>query len=589
LDKAERNYEIYDRELLAIVECCKVWRHFLQGAKHQVTILTDHNNLKYFLSTQRLTRRQARWSLFLTEFDIVISHRPGHLNGKADALSRRSDFIPSEIDNEHRLLRFNETISVIPNISEFQERIQAAQESMQSREELVRKYQLIQNDNGKLMKDGLIFIPTEELQLEILKQRHDSRTAGHFGIHKTVELITRDFWWPQLREMVSKYVQSCECVRSKSPRHKPFGELQPLPCPERPWSLISVDFITELPPSNGFNAIAVWVCRFSKMAHFVPCLTTATSANTAEMFLQHIHRLHGLPNSIISDRGPQFVAKFWKSFCNSLGISVNLSTAYHPQTDGQTERVNQILEQYIRCFSDYRQSNWSTLLPTAEFAYNNTISSSTSKSPFLINYGFNPRFDFLQNDVITQPILDFEQNFKDVKEALQSAQDTYKKYADRHRLPHPFKVGDQVWLSTAALSTKRPSKKFDYRRIGPFPIIRQIGQVAFELQLPPSYRIHNVFHASRLEPFHENPFPNRHPLPPPPDIIDDAEEFEVEEILDSRLLNRQLHYLIKWTGYPLSDATWEPAQNLTHCPEELRRFHTQNPNKPKKVRFSRGG
>ena len=169
-----------------------------------------------------------------------------------------------------------------------------------------------------------------------------------------MELVSRDFWWPQLWKFVKEYVLTCDiCSRSKTPRHRPYGLLQPLPIPEQPGSSISMDFITDLPVSQSFDSIFVVVDRLTKMAHFVPCLKAISGEETAKLFLDNIYRYHGLPNDIVSDRGPQFISKFWKSLFQLLKVQINLSSGYHPQTNGQTERVNQVLEQYLRCTINY--------------------------------------------------------------------------------------------------------------------------------------------------------------------------------------------------------------------------------------------
>ena len=185
--------------------------------------------------------------------------------------------------------------------------------------------------DGILLKDELIYIPNDDLRLQVLKQLHDNPSAGHFGIAKTVEMVSRNFWWPQMRKFIAHYVLTCDCNRSKAPRNKPHGLLQPLPVPERPWVDLSTDFIVELPPSAGYNAISVWVDRLTKMAHFIPCHTTITADGLAAVFRDNIFRLHGLPSTIVSDRGPQYISRFWDSFCKTLDIKVNLSTAYHPE------------------------------------------------------------------------------------------------------------------------------------------------------------------------------------------------------------------------------------------------------------------
>uniref|UniRef100_A0A803TGX1 Gypsy retrotransposon integrase-like protein 1 n=1 Tax=Anolis carolinensis TaxID=28377 RepID=A0A803TGX1_ANOCA len=211
--------------------------------------------------------------------------------------------------------------------------------------------------------------------------------AGHFGLFKTMHLILRDFWWPKIRKDVEKYVNTCPvCQRSKIRREKPSGLLHPLPTPSRPWEIISADFITDLPPSCGFTTILVVVDLFTKLAHFIPCEGLPTAKETADLFLQHVFRLHGLPKSLVTDRGSQFTSRFWKALQKLLGIDSRLSSAHHPQTDGQTERTNATLEQYLRCYVNYQQDNWASLLPLSEFAYNNGVQASTKETPFFANY-----------------------------------------------------------------------------------------------------------------------------------------------------------------------------------------------------------
>jgi len=249
------------------------------------------------------------------------------------------------------------------------------------------------NDDGFLLYNNLIYVP-RSIRTRVLEIHHDSLTAGHFGVSKTCELISRNFWWPNIHRSVKKYIKSCDtCCRAKVPRHKPYGLLSPLSTPHRAWSGISMDFIVDLPKSRDMTTIMVVVDRLTKMAHFIPlrCLPTASIA--ADTFIANIFRLHGFPESIVSDRGSQFTSEFWNRLCDLLDIKHSLSTANHPQTDGQTERVNSILEQYLRCFINERQNNWVDLLPFAEFAYNNTLQQSINQSPFFANYGFNPKFN----------------------------------------------------------------------------------------------------------------------------------------------------------------------------------------------------
>jgi hypothetical protein len=302
-----------------------------------------------------------------------------------------------------------------------------------------------------------------------------------------------------------------------------------------------MDFITDLPLANGKDLIFVVVDRLTKMAHFIPCTKTITEEETAKLFHNNIYCIHVLPNDIVSDKGTQFTSNFWRGLFQLLGVKINLSTAYYPQTDGQIERVNQILEQYLRCIINYQQDDWANLLPLVEFAYNNTLHSSTKQTPFFSNYGHQPQADpFEVKDVGSPTTKDLATHLAAIHDELAfqlyEAQDRYKDYADRNRKLHPnFHIGNHIWLLRRNIQTKRPSRKLDYQQLGPFKIIAQVNPVSYRLELPPTMHIHPVFHVSMLEPYKKSQIPNRILLPPPPIEIDHDVEYEVDEILDSRL------------------------------------------------------
>jgi hypothetical protein len=615
---AELNYEIYDKELMVIVDCLEEWRHHLEGSGHQVKIYTDHKNLLWFTETKRYNRRQARWALSLSRFDFTITYRQGTKQGKPDALSRRPDYGShkrgdrAEAYEETQILKPSQLLasashSQISNIDvELAQDIKNAlpndpnigpylgnlrdNHSPEDADEQAYLEPFAMED-GLVLKDGLVYIPDDNrIKVKILKACHDSTTAGHPGEAKTLELLTRDYFWPRMRQFVNEYVKSCEtCARNKTPRHRPHGQLHPLPIPPGPWSSVSMDYIVELPSSSGFDAVYVCVDRFTKMAHFIPTTTHVTAEESANLYLRHVFKNHGLPTDIVSDRGTQFTSRFSSALLELCGIKSNKSTAFHPQSDGQTERVNQVLEQYIRIFCGYQQDDWSDLLPLAEFAYNNAQHASTGMSPFFANYGYNPRAILrvtttLHPNPRAEEFLDrLKATHDHLRRNLKEAQSKYKdNYDVKRKDKPPFKVGDMVWLLRRNIKTTRPSAKLDFKRLGPYRISTIVGesQLAYKLELPTSMRIHPVFHVSLLEPYRTNTIPGRVQPPPPPIEVEGEEEFEVEEILDSRIRNGKLHYLVDWLGYGPSDRTWEPAESLRNAPESVARFHSRHPGRP---------
>jgi hypothetical protein len=615
LQAAEVNYDAHDKELLAVVAAFLNWRQYLVAAdpNSPVIVFTDHERLQRFTSTQQLTRRQYRWLVKLSEFNFKIYHRPGRLSGKPDALSRRPDFSIVKGDSLHRgnFLRLFEKVEidslhVVPNPNIVQV---SAITTISSDPEWLASIKVATADSshlvlfnegkldedftlkdGLLLKEDLIFLPTEELQLHVFRSRHCSAPAGHFGVAKSVELISRDYWFPKMRRVVGKFIANCDaCQRSRPHRHAPYGLLHPLPVPAAPWTDISMDWITDLPSSSGFDCILVVKCRLTKMAHFIPVLKTATSEDTANSFIRDIFRLHGFPLSIVSDRDPKFTSRFWKRFMQLLGVNLNLSSAFHPQTDGSTEVINQVIEQYLRVFCSYQQDDWCSLLPTCEFAYNNSVVSTTEMTPFFANTGRHPIFD---SSVVRLPstVPSAEEHVKimttineDLRANLAHAQGCYTKQANKSRLPAPdLQVGDLVFLNRKNIKTARPSLKLDHRHVGPFKISRKVNPVAFELSLPKNMRIHPVFHVSLLEPKTKDTVKAFVQPRPPPLIVSEQVQYEVQEVLDSRLTGKSKapQYLLRWKGYSPADDSWEPAAYADDAPDLVADFHRHYPDKP---------
>ena len=600
---AELNYEIYDKEMLAIVDSLEHYRHLFEGLGQQITIYSDHHNLLWFTETKVYNRRQARWAEKLSKFDFVIHFRPGKQGGKPDALSRRPDYVkensirePTPFLKPEQVELGTREAGVRPSDDELRQAIiDALPKDPVVGTDLESPPDGFTTEDGLLLKRGRIYVPADtEVKLRILEACHDGRTAGHLGREKTLELVSREYTWPGMRGFIEEYVRTCEtCARNKTPRHRRHGQLQPLPIPGGPWRSVSMDFIVQLPLSDGYDAIYVCVDRFTKMAHFCPTNSTITAEGTAGLYLKHVFRSHGLPDDIVSDRGTQFVSKFTRRLLELLEVTGNRSTAYHPQSDGQTERTNQTLEQYLRTYCGFHQDDWSQLLPLAEFTYNNAQSASTGMSPFFANYGYHPRATLRvrtretgahDNPGAETLVERLRKAHAELRSALEQAQRAYKRNYDRKAQPAPpFKLGDLVWLNRKNINTTRPSQKFDAKRLGPFKIIKIVGdsKAAFELELPPQWRIHPVFHVSLLDLYRPNSIEGRRqPTPPPPEVVDGELEYEVSEVLDSKIARGKLLYLVDWKGYGPEERTWEPAANVAHAGEAVATYHLRYPNRP---------
>jgi hypothetical protein len=354
-----------------------------------------------------------------------------------------------------------------------------------------------------------------------------------------------------------------------------------------------MDFIEQLPSSSGFTSILVIVDRLSKQGIFIPTFDTITSVQLAQLFVLHVFSKHGVPSHVTSDRGSEFVSHFFRSLGKALDMKLHFTSGYHPEGDGQTERTNQTLEQYLRAYCNYQQDNWSDLLPLAEFAYNNAPSATTGISPFFANKGYHPNISVhperdLSSARAREFAVDLDELHAELRSHIAAAQERYQRSADARRNPAPdFKVGDQVYVKAAFFRTTRPSRKLSEKNLGPFEIIAQVGSLSFTLRLPDSMRaVHPVFHVSMLEPATPNTIPNRIQPPPPPVEIDGEPEFEISEILDSKIDNRRrlckLLYLVRWTGYEGTDeeTSWILASELGHALEIVADFHAAYPDKP---------
>ncbi|KAJ1587444.1 hypothetical protein NDA12_004880 [Ustilago hordei] len=303
-------------------------------------------------------------------------------------------------------------------------------------------------------------LSVEHLQFMVMTQCHDGITAGHVGRDATIKAAQRHYWWPNMTAWIADYVASWPvCARYKAPRHRPYGLLQPLATPDRPWGSISLDFIEGLPPSKKYDSktydsILVIVDRLTKFAILAPTHKTVMAKQTAVLLYRHMVRLFRYPDHMVLDRGRQFISGAWKAFAEQMGVKHSLSTAYHPQTDGQTERVNQVIEQYLRMYCNYEQNDWADLLDTAAFVYNNTVHNSIGVSPFFACYGWNPKAhpDIPQQLGVNDPgrfeyLMDGKERCKYLQEQIREAQCRSVDQYNRKHKDIEFKVGDMVYIN----------------------------------------------------------------------------------------------------------------------------------------------
>ena len=432
-----------------------------------------------------------------------------------------------------------------------------------------------------------LYVPNDSvLKAAVLDLVHDSPLSGHKGAAPTLKLAQRYFVWPKMSKEIEAYVRECPiCQRAKNRTTQGENVLTPLPIPESKWSSISMDFITCLPlTKNGHDSIFVVCDRCTKMSHFIPCNIAIGAPGVAQLFMDNIVRLHGVPASIVSDRDTRFRGLFWKSLMSNLQVSLNFTTAFRPQGDGLTERTNRTLQEALRCFCSHDQSQWDLSLALVEFQFNNSVHSATGYTPFFLNYGYHPRHPamfFSQCESKVQSVEDFvarmAADLTAAKDRMKIAQQRMKAAWDKGKKPIEFSVGQEVLLATKDLSWKELglSRKLRDRFIGPYCVLERIGNSAYKLDLPASFKIHPVFNVSKLKAYNSSSkFGKRAYSRPPPDLVDGVPEFEVSRIVKHRRVKGrtrtpEYEYLVDWVGYPPEDRTWLTAKDMENCLEVL--------------------
>ncbi|GJW15527.1 putative reverse transcriptase domain-containing protein [Tanacetum coccineum] len=568
----EKNYTTHDLELGAVVFALKIWRHYLYGTK--CTVFTDHKSLQHILDQKELNMRQRRWLELLSDYDCEIRYHPGKANFVTDALSRKERIKP---------LRVRALVMTIG--LDLSKQILNAQTKAQKPENLknedvggmirkdIPKEKLEPRTDGTLCLNGRSWLPCYgDLRTVIMHESHKSKYSIHPGSDKMYQDMKKLYWWPNMKADIATYVSKClTCARVKAEHQRPSGLLVQPEIPQWKWDNITMDFVTKLPKSSqGYDTIWVIVDRLTKSAIFTPMRETDSMEKLARMYLKEVVTRHGIPVSIICDRDPRFASNFWRSLQKALGTNLDMSTAYHPQTDGQSERTIQTLEDMLRaCVIDFG-NGWVRHLPLVEFSYNNSYHASIKAAPFEALYGRKCRSPVCWAEVgqvqLTGPEMVQETTEKviQIKQRMQAARDRQKSYADLKRKPMEFQVGDRVMLKVSPWKgVVRFGKrgKLNPRYVGPFKVLEKVGSIAYKLELPQELsRVHNTFHVSNLKKYYSD-----EPLAIPLEglHVDDKLHFVEEpvEIMDREVKRLKQSYIpivkVRWNSRRGHEFTWE--------------------------------
>ncbi|KAI2658554.1 Transposon Tf2-9 polyprotein [Labeo rohita] len=480
LSPAERNYDVGNRELLAIKLALEEWRHWLEGARHPFTILTDRSQepgIYPYCQGSEPPSSQMGSVLYQVSLRHNVSTRLTEHESRRLSRIHEPDHSPATPE------------TIIPTS------VILAPVAWDIMTEITESH--TQDPPPDDCPANLTYVPVP-LRSRVLSEVHSNPSSGHPGIEATIDLLRNRFWWQTLRPDTITFIKNCSvCNTSKVPRQLPAGLSTTSP---------AVDFITDLPASNGQTTILSVVDRFSKGCRFIPFPKLPSAMETAEALCNSVFRFYGLPEDIVSDRGPQFTSRLWTSFFRLLGVNVSLTSGYHPQANGQVERLNQELTRFLRSYCQDHQEDWCRFLLWAEYAQNSIRKPSTNLTPFQCTLGFQPPLFPWSGEPSDLPAVNSwfqrsEETWNRAHVHLQRAVRRTQTQADRRRRVGPtYEPGQWVWLSTRDLRLRLPCKKLSPRYVGPFRILRQITPVSFRLELPPEYRISPTFHMSLLKP-----------------------------------------------------------------------------------------
>ena len=410
-------------------------------------------------------------------------------------------------------------------------------------------------------------------------------------------MAKRDYWWPNMKQDIEQYIKGCAaCQANKINMHPLKPTIIPItPSEGLPFRTVAMDFITKLPKSGKYDTILTITDHdCTKAAIFIPCQETITAEGVAMLYLRWVYPRYGIPAKVITNRDTRFTSKFAKGLCDALQIKQNISTAYHPQTDGQSERTNQFLETYLCFYCEEKQDDWHKWLPFAEFAHNQWPNATTQKTPFELIMGYTPKLEWnllpSQVPAVEKRLGELEEVRQEAFRNILKAQSVLRMKKKGSKRFKPYQEGDQVWIEGTNLKTLYPTAKLGPKRYGPFKILKQMSPVVYWVEIPKHWKIHNVFHANLITPYKETELHGPNFTRPPPDLVDGEEEYEVEKIIDMKQMGRRrkTYYLVKWKGYPTSDNSWEPWENI-HADELIKEFQERrSTNKSKEKKKIKG-
>ena len=439
-----------------------------------------------------------------------------------------------------------------------------------------------QEDGCFFFKERLA-IPTHETMLPlrnyILQTCHDH--MGHFASERTRQEVERNYWWPTIRSDVERYVKSCPvCQRTRLGQERRHGRLQPLQVPKAPFEHITMDLISLPPTEDGNDAAIVFVDRFSKYVILEPCNKTATAPQVADIFIKSVYSHFGLPVSIVSDRDTRFTAHYWRALFEDLAVKLKLSTPYHPQTDGQTERANRTLIAVLKGHALSREGVWDRTIKIAQAEMNAATNKSTGYSPFEVLHAYRPRFlPTMLRELITnvpaarQTMTSMMDVRKDVADRLEKASEAMIRQTNPRRVPVQFQPGELVLLSTDVINVPADLRKLEAPFCGPFKIVEVPTPLNVVLDLPDRYKNHRRVHVNHIRRYIEDPdFGDRY-RPPDSVFIDEEEEWEVRAIRARRVHRNVVQYLVSYAGYDTFEDMWMPEDELPHCRELIDQFN----------------